>query len=296
MNWDDLRVFLAVARLGRHDLAARQLGLAGATVGRKMARLENAVGATLLEQARTGYVLTETGRQLLEQAEGMERCASAVVTDQVGSAQALTGYVRISASEAFGTWILARRLHEFSSLQPSLTIDLVASGGFLSPSRREADIAIMLARPARGPLVARRLTDYTLGFYAAASYLSRVGVPQTIDHLSEHNLVGFIPDLVQVPQQRLYEEVSANLTPSIRSTSINAQAALVSAGSGIGILPRFVGERLPDVVVVLEREVRLTRTFWLVVHKDVRRLARVDAFVNWLVEVFREEAPLLKGD
>jgi len=259
-----------------------------------MARLESAVGATLLEHARTGYVLTETGRLLLEQAEGMERYASAAVADEVGAAQALTGYVRVSVSEAFGTWILARRLNEFTRLHPSLTIDLVASGGFLSPSRREADIAIMLARPARGPLVARRLTDYTLGFYAATSYLSHAGVPQTIDHLPSHKLVGFIPDLVQVPQQRLYEEVSGNLTPSVRSTSINAQAALVSAGSGIGILPRFVGERLSDVVAVLEQEVRLTRTFWLVVHKDVRRLARVDAFVSWLVEVFREEAPMLK--
>jgi DNA-binding transcriptional LysR family regulator len=294
MNWDDLRIFLSVARFGRHDLAARQLRLGAATVGRKIARLESSVGATLLEHSRGGYVLTETGRRIFKHAEDMEHCVVEASVDKAGATAALTGFVRVSVSEAFGTWILPRYLDSFTQAHPGLTIDLVASGGFLSPSRREADVAVMLARPARGPLITRRLTDYALGLYASRDYLDRAGTPGSVEELVTHRLVGFIPDLVQVPQQRLFEEISEKLTPSVRSTSINAQAALVSASGGIGILPRFVGERIADVVPVLTTEVNLTRTFWLVVHKDVRRLARVDAFVGWLTDIFRQEAAFLR--
>lgn len=225
----------------------------------------------------------------------MEHCAINAAGEAIGEIGALTGYIRISVSEAFGTWILARHLPEFMQRHPAVTVDLVASGGFLSPSKREADIAIMLARPARGPLLARRLCDYRLGLYASDDYLTRAGTPATIEALGAHMLVGFVPDLIQVPQQRLYDEIPGNLVPSIRSTSINAQAALVSAGAGIGILPRFVGETIAGASPVLPEMVQLKRTFWLVVHKDVRKLARVDVFLNWLIDVFRKELSLIAG-
>lgn len=276
------------------DLAARQLRIDPATVGRRISRLETSLGVTLFEQSRQGHSLTESGKKLLESAESIERVAGSVTGDLTGEHGSLTGFVRISVSEAFGTWILARHLPDFQARHPGVTVDIIASGGFLSPSKREADIAIMLARPSRGPLIAKRLTDYLLGLYAARTYLDLRGVPADIDDLKNHSLVGFIPDLIQVPEQRLIEEVSPTLTPVVRSTSINAQTALVVAGAGIGVLPQFIGLQL-GLQPVLPDAVRLKRTFWLVVHKDVRRIARIDAFVEWLGEVFRRDYDLIAG-
>lgn len=295
MNWDDVKIFVAAARTHRMDLAARKLGLDASTVGRRISRLEISLGVTLFEQSRRGHILTESGRRLLDYAEEMERSALAAAETLTGATGALTGFVRASVSEAFGTWILARHLPAFHERHPGITIDIVSSGGFLSPSKREADVALMLARPLRGPLVVRRMTDYRLGLYAAESYLQGRSDPQSLDDLAEHTLIGFIPDLVQVPQQRLIEELSTSLTPKIRSTSINAQAAMVRAGAGIGVLPRFIGEQMPGVSAVLPDIVRLQRTFWLVVHKDVRHVARIDLFVKWIDEIFRRERDLIVG-
>lgn len=240
-------------------------------------------------------MLTESGQRLLEYAEDMERSALAATGTLAGTSGALTGFVRASVSEAFGTWILARHLPTFHERHPGIVIDVVSSGGFLSPSKREADVAIMLARPPRGPLLVRRLTDYGLGLFAAEDYLQRRGTPYTMDDLADHTLISFVPDLVQVPQQRLIEEFSSSLTPKIRSTSINAQSAMVGAGAGIGVLPHFIGTQMPGVRSVLSDAVRLKRTFWLVVHKDVRRIARIDLFVNWIDEIFRRERKLIVG-
>lgn len=295
MNWDDIRIFTAVARTRRMDLAARKLGIDASTVGRRVARLQASLGVTLFEQSRLDQVLTEIGRRLFDYAEDMERAALAATGKLTGKAGELSGFVRVSVSEGFGTWILARHLRAFHDCHPAITVDVVSSGGFLSPSRHEADVAIMLARPPRGPLIVRRLADYGLGLYAAKSYLGRHGIPHTVENLREHTLIGYIPELIQVPQQRLIEEISAGLTPKIRSTSINAQAAMVSSGAGIGVLPCFIGEQLPRASAVLPSIVRLERCFWLVVHKDVRHFARVDAFVTWIDEVFQQDRRLIVG-
>lgn len=293
MNWDDLKVFLAAARTNRMETAARQLKIDPATVGRRVARLEGALGVTLFEQSRMGHSLTESGRWLLECGEGIERLALSAVGELKGEHAALTGNVRVSVSEAFGSWILARHLPKFQKRHPGITVDIMASGGFMSPSKREADIAIMLARPSRGPLVAKRLTDYRLGLYAANAYLEERGIPVDVDGLRDHAIVGFIPDLIHVPEQRLLEEFATWLSPVVRSSSINAQTACIVAGAGIGVLPNFIGAQLPGLAQVLPELVRLKRTFWLVVHKDVRKVARIDAFVTWLGEVFQADHELI---
>jgi DNA-binding transcriptional LysR family regulator len=225
----------------------------------------------------------------------MERAALAAAGASTGSDGTPAGFLRVSVSEGFGSWILGRHLHEFHAKYPMLTVDLVASGGFLSPTKREAEVAVMLARPARGPLIVRRLAEYRLGLYAAEEYLQRRGAPSSIGALVDHTLVGFVPDLIQVPEQRLFEELGSNLAPTLRSTSINAQASLVGAGAGIGLLPRFVGAQLPGVVPVLEDVVTLRRGFWLVVHEDLRRSARIDAFIRWLDDIVQRNAQLIKG-
>jgi DNA-binding transcriptional LysR family regulator len=174
MNWDDLRVFLALARSGTLAGAARSVGQDATTVSRRIARLELALGLTLFEHGTAGQTLTEGGHRLLAQAEAMEAGARAV-QQQAEAGAGLGGTIRVSVSEGFGTGFVAPRLAGFAERHPGIAVDLIASTGFLNPSRREADVAIMLARPKGGPLIAAKLTDYRLGVYAADAYLAAHG-------------------------------------------------------------------------------------------------------------------------
>ena len=280
MQWDDLKHFLAVARAGQLARAAAQLGVDATTVGRRLRRLEAALGQTLFEQGKDGQALTEAGERLRERAEAMERAFREIETGAESGLE-LAGAIRVSVSEGFGTWFVARHLPAFAAAHPRLTVDLVASSGFLNPSRREADVAILLDRPRKGPLFVRKLTDYRLRLYAAKGWLAAHGpVASRADH-RRHPLNGYVPDLLYAPELRYLAEIAPGLEPRLRSTSVNAQHHLVAAGAGIAVLPCFIGDADPGLARLLD-DVVVTRSFWLVTHADTRRSGRVGAFADWL--------------
>lgn len=283
MHWDDLRFFLAVARAGQLSRAAAALGVDATTIGRRLRRLERALGQTLFEQTREGQTLTEAGELLLLKAEGMERHVREIEASPEAG-QHLAGSIRVSVSEGFGTWFVAHHLASFAAAHPRLRIDLVASSGFLNPSRREADVAILLARPRKGPLYTKKLTDYRLRLYAARSYLAQHGPIATTADLRDHPLIGYVPDLLYAPELRYLTEIAPDLEPRIRSTSINAQYRLVAAGAGIAVLPCFIGDADAELTRVVD-EIAVTRSFWLVTHADTRQLVRVEAFTAWLTQL-----------
>lgn len=291
MNWDDLKIFLAVARSQTLSAASRSVGLDATTVSRRIDRLATDLGSTLFEQAASGHVLTAGGMQLLAHAEAMEHSALAARADVAGERGLLSGVVRVSVAEGFGTWIIARHLGAFRVANPDIIVELIASSGFLNPSKREADLAVMLARPTTGPLVARRLTDYQLGLYATPAYLDRAPPLRESTDLRQHVLIGYVPDMIYSPALDYIAEIRPGTAPDIRSSSINAQHALTVSSAGLCVLPKFVADQDQRLVAVLPDEVRLTRSFWLVVHKDTRRLARVAAFVDWMVAVVASKFP-----
>jgi DNA-binding transcriptional LysR family regulator len=293
MQWDDLRHFLAVARAGQLAGAAAQLGVDATTVGRRLRRLEAALGQTLFEQAKDGQTLTEAGERLRERAETMERQVRGIALGE-GAGEEIGGSVRVSVSEGFGSWFIARHLPAFAARHPRLVVDLVASSGFLNPSRREADVAILLDRPRKGPLFTRKLTDYRLRLYAARDWLAANGPVASRADLARLPLVGYVPDLLYAPELRYLAEIAPGLEPRLRSTSINAQHHLVAAGAGIAVLPCFIGDADPALVRLLD-EVSVTRSFWLVTHSDTRRSGRVGAFVAWLSDVVAEGQGQLLG-
>ena len=296
MNWDDLRVFIAVARGGTLAIAAKVVGLDATTVSRRVDRLAGVLGTTLFESGLTGHVLTEGGTRLLLYAEAIERSAIAARGAVAGERGALSGTIRVSVAEGFGTWVVARHLPAFNHANPNIVVELVASNGFLNLSKREADVAVMLAQPRSGPLVVSRLTEYRLRLYAASSYL--VAAPPLVSRadLEGHTLIGYMPDLVYSPMLDYLGEIAPGLEPALRSSSINAQAAMTVAGAGVCMLPCFIADRDAALRAVILGDPGITRSFWLVVHKDVRRLARVAAFVDWLGDVVRAERQLLLGD
>lgn len=280
LSWNDLQDFLAVARAGQIARAAASVGVDATTIGRRLRRLEARLGRTLFEQTREGQVLTEAGEALLAQVEEMQNAAERIVEAR-GPAESLSGVLRVSVSEGFGTWLVAEHLHEFAAQHPALTIDLAASSGFLSPSRREADVAVLLTRPRHGPVVAGKLSDYALHLYAARSLVARAGAVTRASLGDRHAMIGYVPDLLYSPELRFVDDVGPLPAPTLRSSSINAQARLIATGAGVGVLPHFIGGVLPDLVRVLP-EVTIHRTFWLVTHRDTRQLRRVRAFSSWL--------------
>jgi DNA-binding transcriptional LysR family regulator len=281
-DWDDLRIFLAVARARKVAPAARTLAIDATTIGRRLARLNLALEADLFEISGGERSLTERGQALFRHAETVESAALAAMEEVTGESRSLSGQVRLSVAEGFGTWILTPGLAEFHARNPGIRLDLITASGFLNPSKREADMAVMLARPQRGRLAVRRLGDYRLHLYASPAYLERAGTPGTRAALRHHTLIGYVPEFIFSPELDYLGEVEAGLEAHLRSTSINVQHRMVAEGAGIGVLPDFIGQSSPGLVLVLEDQVEIMRSFWLVTHGDMRTLARIAAVAQWL--------------
>lgn len=283
MNWDDARVFLAVARQGQILGAARTLGLNHATVSRRIAALEAALGTTLLRRRTNGTELTAEGERFLLYAETMES-ASLAAGEAAGGDSAVEGTVRVGAPDGFGVAFLAPRIGQLTERHPGLRIELVPVPRAFSLSRREADIAVTLERPREGRLVARKLTDYRLGLYAAPAYLAAHGTPRDLADLGNHRLVGYVEDLLYTASLDYTAEFLREWRSSLAISSAMGQTEAVRAGAGIGILHAFMVRRDPDLVPVLPQHT-LTRSYWTVLHEDVRNLRRVALVSDFLTEV-----------
>jgi len=164
-DWDDLRVFIAAARAGTAAAAAKRLNLDATTVGRRIAALESALKATLFVRGRSGLQLTASGARLLETAAAVETAMNAAA--EAGRADLVAGTVRISASEGFGGRILAPALPALRARHPELSIELIANPGFMSPLKREVDVAVTLSASQSARLLVEPLTDYELGLFAS---------------------------------------------------------------------------------------------------------------------------------
>ena len=285
LNWDDLRVFLAVARAKRIAVAARMLGIDATTVNRRLARLAARLDRPLFESAGNERRLTEEGRELLAHAEAIE-AATTALTAGAGHG-GISGHVRLSVAEGLATRILAPAMPGFQAAHPGIRLDLITASGFLNPSKREADVAVMLAHPRSARLRAQRLATYRLRLYATADYLARHGTPAAPAELRDHVLIGYVPEHVHAPELDYLSEIEAELAGQLRSTSINVQHGLVASGAGIGILPDFMAASDPRLQPVLGDTVALHRSFWLVTHKDDQATPRIQAVCDWLVGLGR---------
>ncbi|MBN7777873.1 LysR family transcriptional regulator [Nitratireductor aquimarinus] len=286
MNWDDVRVFLAVARAGQILGAAKRLGLNHATVSRRVAALEDAIGAKLFHRLTTGTELTAAGEQLLATAERMEADMIAARAEIAGESEDVTGTVRIGAPDGFGVAFLAPRLGALTARHPGLSVQLVPVPRSLSLSRREADIAVTVDRPTEGRLVAAKLVDYTLGLYASKDYAQAHDLPKQAADLSAHRLVGYVPDLVFSPTLDYAAEVSESWRTDFAVSSAMGQVEAVRAGAGIGILHTFIARRHDDLVPI-DWAGPIRRSYWTVYHESMRPTRRIQvaaAFISELVE------------
>ncbi len=293
-NWDDMRVFLAVARAESLSGAARRLRLDPATAGRRVARLEQAMGAPLFAKSPQGYALTEAGQRLLAHAERAEAEMVAGTEALSGRAGGLSGQIRVGAPDGCANYLLPQVCRDIAEENPDLDIQIVALPRVVSLSRREADIAVAVSAPAAGRLVVQKITDYRLSLAAARDYLDGQAPIRGVADLRGHRIVGYIPDMIFDRELDYLSEIGVERV-QLASNSVAVQVQWVRQGGGLGILHDFALPFAPGVVRVLPEEVRLTRSFYLLRHADDRRLERLNRFAAALADGLRAEVARLES-
>ena len=281
MNWDDVRIFLAVARAGQILGAARRLELNHATVSRRVAALEESLKTKLFRRLTTGSELTEAGQRFFLVAERMETDMIAARAEIAGEGDEVAGTVRIGTPDGFGVAFLAPRLGELTARHRDLSIQLVPVPRSFSLSRREADIAITVERPTEGRLVAAKLVDYSLGLYASRAYAAANGLPASPADFVRHRLVGYVADLAISPSLDYAAEFDPGWDARFQISSALGQTEAVRSGAGIGILHTFIARAYPDLVAV-DAVPPIRRAYWLVYHETVRPLRRIQAVSSFI--------------
>ncbi len=295
MNWDDAKYFLAVARSGQMLGAANRLGVSQAKLSRRVASLEAALDAKLLDRSTTGCVLTEDGVALMALAERVEAEFEQAARKISEPRSEISGTVRIGTPDGFGLTFLARHIHGLTDRYPKLRVQLVPVPRSFSLSQREADIAVMIGRPEKGRLMARKLTDYTLGLYAAKSYLAKNTRPEQVSDIRNHKLVGYVEDLIFTPKLNYNAEFLSDWVSTLEISSAVGQFEVVRSGAGIGALHDFM-VRPEDGLVRLFDDPTLTRTYWTVWHESMSNTQRVRVVADFLDELARENAALFCHD
>ena len=285
LQWDDLRVFLAVHRKGSHAGAARVLAVDPTTIGRRVAALEEALGAPVFRRTRAGLVANEEGLRLAVRALAIEAEVLAAEREAGTGAASLQGLVRITGGDGLLTYVLAPALGQLLTHHPLLRLELRDDYRRLDLASGEADVAIRLARPKEASLVARRLGSVQLKLFASESYLSRFGRPTTAASLSEHQLVAYEPAVDKAPFMAWLHKNARNPI-RVRCSSTAAMVAACVAGQGVTIAMPQSMKGLQGVVEVLPRETIPTTDVWGVVHSDGRRNPRVKAVLDWMAKAF----------
>ena len=289
VDWNHLQDFLAVARTGRLTSGARALGVDHTTLSRRIAALEAALKARLFDRSPQGYALTVHGERLLARAESMESLMLAAQAEVGEADMRVSGVVRIGAPEGFGSYFLSPRLPELAERHPELEIQLVAIPGVLSLSKREADVAVTLSAPREGRLISRKLTDYSLSLYGAPSYLDARPALRSRANMKDHRFIGYIEELLYAPELDYMQAPDVDIRVAFKSSNLIAQLQACVAGAGLAVLPDFVAHGRPYLRRVLEGQVGLRREFHLVVHADLKAVARVRAVTEFITEAVRKD-------
>lgn len=292
-NWDDLKVFLAVARAGSLSGAGKLLRADPATAGRRVARLEAAMGLPLFSKSSSGYVLTQEGQRLMAHALRAERAVEAGLGDLAGQQGRLDGQIRLGAPDGSANFLLPQVCSEIAAHNPDLEIQIVALPRIFNLSRREADMAIMVSRPETGRLVVSKLSDYRLHLAASTDYLRRNGPINTMADLRGHRIVGYIPDMI-FDRELDYLHDKAFERVALASNSVSVQINWIRQGGGVGVVHDFALPAVTGVRKVLTDQFSLTRSFYLVRHEDDRRSARLNRFAALLSEGVRRELARLE--
>lgn len=279
MEWSDLRLFLAIAREGTLGAASRRLNLTQPTMGRRLKALEEAMGRSLFQRTRDGFVLTDEGEIVLAHAERIEEEAIALTRELAGSDGQLDGQLRVSCSDWFGIHVLAPIMANFSKQYPKVTVELLTDARLLNLSRREADLVFRIKPFSEPEVISRKLMAVHYGLYAADKLpdIAFDGAGNTPLIIMDEAF-GSMPDVAWL--RGLFPAAPI----ALRSNNRDVQARLCLGGAGLAVLPRPLGDSLTGLKRLDPPTQPPSRETWLGYHRDLRRLPRLRAFLNTVIQ------------
>jgi DNA-binding transcriptional LysR family regulator len=292
-DWDDYRMFLALARSGNLTAAARRLGVSHPTVARRVRDLEKALGVRLFDQLPDRFALTASGEELLADAEGMEQAAEAIYRRSMKLGDnAVRGTVRLWAGEAM-IWFIARHLPRIRANLPYVELELVERHQFANLSRREADLLIHEKTSNAASLVGRRLGRVTYGVYAARQLYEQHSSEVALDELP---WCGFDDIHSYMPGQAWIQHlIGETRRPAVRVNNWVILYEVVVTGAGLTVLPCYIGDADPRLRRFGPTIDSISIDQWLLVHRDLRYLPRIRAVMNALVQLYHDERDLIEG-
>jgi DNA-binding transcriptional LysR family regulator len=279
MDWNDVRIFLAVAREGTLGRAARQVGQTQPTIGRRLRMLEASVGQTLFQRTADGFVLTEEGSAVLATAERMEDEAHAFERALAGKQQQLTGLLRISSSDWFGVHVLTPVVAEFLRVNPLVSIELVTDSRRLNLARRDADLLFRITPFDEADVIQRKFIKMDYALYGPLNIVP----PQRGDGTG-YALLTMDSAFETLPDVKWLREVLPNAHVAFGSNNREAQARMCAERGGLAVLPCPLGDNTAGIERIDLGEAPPGRDVWFGYHRDLRRLGRLRAFLDLAID------------
>jgi DNA-binding transcriptional LysR family regulator len=274
LDWEDLRHFYALSRLGTLSAAARALDVEHATVARRVAHLEEKIGTKLVDRRGRRLSLTAEGQQIAAIAARMSEDAVAIERAALNADHRHAGTVRVSAPPAFATAVLVERFVRLRQLHPGINVVVIGETRYASLGRREADIAVRLTRPEQGDLTITKIGEIGFNLYADPAYLAAT-------REQDWTFVGYEETMASSPQERQLAEIVGSRRVAIRASTLEFQLAAVKAGAGVALLPDFMAANQNLTKLPLPTD-PLTRELWLVVHTDIKDVPLIRAVMDEL--------------
>lgn len=296
LQWNDLSLILAICRSGSLSGAARILGVTHSTVFRRIQGIEEKLGVRLFERMSSGYVMTEAGEAAYQVCERIEAEVQGLSRQLVGRDLRLRGSLRITAPDALTQHVLMRHLAGFQRRYPDIQLELSTTNTALNLTQREADVAVRATRVPPELAIGRRLCGLATTFYASERYLE--ALPEHIGEGEYEHLHWLMPhkSLEPLPANRWLQARCPRAHVVMHCDTLPALEAAASQGLGLAPLPCFMADPKPLLKRYLPPPPELDSELWLLSHPDLRRTARVRAFVEYLVESMQPEIGAIEGD
>ncbi len=291
LEWSDLRVILAICRMGSLAGAARLLGKDHSTLFRKLNRIESVAGVRFFERLPSGYLMTDAGEIALRFGERIESEFHALGREIDGRDARLEGNVRVTAPDGICTVHLPPLLAEFHELHPHVAIELVEGSAAFDLSRREADVAIRATRQPPDDSLGRKISDFRFAAYASPAHLEAAGPRELTDH--DWVMTAGIEDwFVPVVWKSRAQAIESCI---MRTNSTTAALRAAEAGMGVAPLPCYRGDASPALVRACRTFDHLDMELWIMTHPVLRHTARVRVLMAFLQETFEPKADLFAG-
>jgi DNA-binding transcriptional LysR family regulator len=294
--WDDLKHFLAFARGGSMQAAAKALGVNQSTVQRRITELEKCVGHRLVELHLGSYRLTALGEELCPAAEGVEVAVAAFERQLAACDKGSSGTVRVTCGSSVAACLRRTPLIDaFHARYPGLRVELVISDRHLDLSKGEADIAIRLGEPVDEALICRKIADASWSVYASRAYVERHGQPDNPEDINNHLVVDCDASMANYPGARWLRSVAPNATIATRSDHWQGLILAVKAGAGLAALPHFQGDNESELIRVID-DIGLAMPYYLLMHRDMQQTPRVRAFADFVASEIKSFRALVSRE